>query len=188
MAIVSVQKALTGVIDSQWSVPPQSVLDQVPVPRGLFVFCGSVAIPAKLAADSTRLFFSLTFNSSFAFIQKNLDLTVFSDDQVMDFDKCAFVNYFKTVGSATIVNAELKSGGPAHHGSNLAAVQNYHPAVNSIRPIIDGDTMSIGVNVADISTDASSAGDAFFCGEFWMYDKSQLRNYPINSPLPVIAY
>lgn len=188
MAVVTTSVAITGQIDQQWAVPGGAVLDQFPVPRGLLVFAATSAIAAKITTNESRIQITLTFPQNWAYIQKNMALTVFSDDEVFDWDDSAAVNYNLTLGSATQYEAYLKRGGIQHAGAALAALATYTPEVNQVRSIIDGDTMGIRIEMGDISTDASTAGDLRFYSEFLMYDKAQLHNWPINSPLPRLSY
>jgi len=185
MAVVLASITATGQINENWSVPPGEILDQTYVPRGLLVHQGTTPILAKGVGDGTRVRATLTFNDSFCYILRDLSLQVGSDDDVLDFDSVGQLSY--AIGGIDPV-IPLVSPGIAHIGATLASVRTYVPDTNYPRILFGGGTVGDAtLQVADVSADASTAGDASIYASWFVYDLEQCLSWPINSPQPSIS-
>lgn len=185
MAVVTASIAATGLLTRNWSVPPESHLASSVVPRGLLTHQGTTSIAAKLAANETRLRATLTFNDSFCYILRDFSLLVGSDDQVLDFDADGQMA-MAIEGIDPVI--PLISTGVAHIGAALSSTRVYVPNMNFPRILFGGENVGdVIVQVADISTDASTAGDASIYASWFVYDLEQCRKWPINSPAPMMA-
>ena len=181
MAIISVTSTDNGGIQQTWEVPEQTILVNSNVPRGIFRFTGTKAIASKLAADQTRFRLLFNFNDPFCYLLKSLAIEFRSDDDVNDFDALADCNYTFS-GDTNEPHFQMKSDGVARTGTTLAATQAWRLLDNYPRLFINGETDDLRFNFADVSADASSAGDFFWHSEFWIYDKEQCNRYPVHTP------
>jgi len=184
MAVITAALNITGEIET-WAVPKGPVIDHTPVPRGLLIHQGQVAIAAKITTNETRALTTLTMNSSFAYLLRDMTLTISSDDEVMDFQAAARVSFSQ---NGTDPNGELFSDGIVRVGAALLAQRIYHPSVNFPKLLFGGPgSGDVTIDVGDVSTDASSAGDILFYASWFIYDLEQVRRWPINAPQPVIS-
>lgn len=185
MAVVTTNLSITGQLADQWTVPTGDVLALTPVPRGLLLHQGATSYAAKLAADETRLNVTLSFNSSFCYLLKSISVAISSQDKVMDFDLQGWGQYAITNTDPAV---EMVSQGTSHFGATLTAWNLYQPSPHAVRRIVDGAVDgSFSMGFSDISADASTAGTIFLYADWWVYDTDQCRNWPIHSPMPVIA-
>lgn len=183
MAVVPVTQTDTGDEFQQWSIPIQAVQHTSFIPRGVRTYRGSVAVPAKLAADQTRVSITYTFPGSFCYLIKNFTARFTSDDQTNDFDAEGCLEY--SFLEAPMI--PVTSKGLNHSGGTLKASRIYHMESQYPRYFMSGaDSMTL--NLADVSSDASTAGDVFWRLDFHVLDVAQCNDWPVNSPIPVIQY
>lgn len=182
MAIVNVVPGSAGEITKLWKIPPASRHTNSFIPRGIVTFEGSSSIAAKIAADQTRVQLTLSFSGSFCFALKNFSVRVTSDDQSNDFN-----NTGRVLFGASGLSAECVATGNTYADSTLKAQKIYTLPAGFGYPLMTGDTDDILVTLADVSADASSAGDVIWFVQAYMYDIEQCNNYQVNTPFPVIS-
>lgn len=181
MAIISNTTTVTGEISKTWQIPPEPGFSNSNIPRGIFTFDGTKAVAAKLAADQTRFRLLLNFTAPFCYLLRSVAIEYRSDDDVNDFLPIADCNYVLG-GLNNEPHFQMLSEGVGRTGGTLTASQSYRLLDNYPRLFIDGRTDDLRFNFADISTDASTAGDFFFHAEFWIYDKEQCNRHAVHTP------
>lgn len=158
------------------------MLNQTFIPRGLRTYLGTLPVAAKLAADQSRVQITFTFPESFIYLLKGFNFRFTSDDQVNDFESVGSMLYSKP---STDPQVEIVSSGTEFRGAALTASKNFQLAVGAPRYLIDsglGDDLRI--SVADVSSDASTAGDVAWYAEFFAFDREQVLEYPVNTCVP----
>jgi len=187
MAVIDVVSTDTGDGIVNWSVPPDNVLNETGIPRGVRVYNGSVAVPALGIGDETAVNITFTFPTAYSYLCKSLNLRFQSDDETTEFDRQGVLLY--TDGQQLGYQYALDSPGPAFVKSAgiMKSIDVYHP-VGTWRQWISGgrgDTMNL--TLADISSDASTAGDVFWRVEFWEYDLEQCFNWQVNRETQILV-
>lgn len=189
MSIISVTPSDAGNETQRWSIPVETVLNQSPVPRGLRYYGGTQAIAALGANDETSIQLTLTFPTAFNYLCKAISLVFASDDLTTEFSNIGTLEY--RPGGVTdldlISQYELFSDGSSFRAA-VASIQQYRPLGSWRRWLTGPDGDTLVVFLADISGDASTAGDFQWQAEFWEYDVEQCLKWPVNTPLPTISY
>lgn len=189
MAVITVSETDTGDNITNWAIPP-GIQDTTFVPRGIRTYRGSKPIAAKLAADQTSVQISFTFPTAYAYLIKSFSFAILSDDTSNDFQNEALVEQYifgtatgdqKVMGNLTCPGISVRGAVNAH--------KVYLPQPHFPRPIlVGGKAMQIVTQLADISADASTAGDVQWFCEFFEFDNQQIHKWPVNSPQPVFCY
>ncbi len=191
MAVISVTATDTGEIADQWSVPGGAILANTSVPRGLLRFNGTTAIAALLAADQTRIQITLNFQAPYAYILRNVNVMIGLDSGTTnDFEQSGTFQYSLATTSTSQPAFELRNDGLMFETTTMKPRRHYRLLGDNVGPKlwIDGDRDDIKLVFADVSADATVAGDIFWNADFWMYDNEQKNQFPVNSPDPVIAF
>jgi len=189
MAIVTVSSTDTGGETLRWEVPQDIVLNQSPIPRGIREYGGAVPIAALGAGDETSVVITLTFPSAFNYVPKSLTMQFQSDDLTSEFSNLGVLEYrVNGVGTLGVrKDYQMFCNAPAFR---FAATSNqiYVPQ-GTWRQWVNGpDGDFIVMLLADISGDASTAGDVSWTAEFWEYDIEQCLKWPVNTPQPMLPY
>jgi len=188
LTVISVAPTDIGQETLRWKVPVAQTLENSPVPRGLRVYRGTAAVAALGANDETSVAVLFTF-PNFVYQMKNLTIQFLSDDATSEFENLGILEHRPAgVGNLGVFSEyELRCEGAAFRAA-VQSVQNYRP-VGTFRHWIrgnDGDTLVLFL--ADMSNDASTAGDVNWSADFWEYDIEQCLSWPVNTPLPMIPY
>jgi len=180
MAIVNVSVTDVGDVEQLWAVPADASLNKTPIPRGIRHYHGQTAIAALGVGDQTAVVISFTFPSKFVYLAKSMTIAFSSDDITSEFDPLGVLNYAQS-GSDSPHKYQLKSEGNSSFGTALVAENIYRP-LGTWREWINGPFggASVSLSISDTSGDASTAGDVFWNGEFWIYDLEQCMNWPVN--------
>lgn len=189
MAVIAVVPTDAGVETVHWAIPPATVLNHTPVPRGLRSYGRSQSIAALGAGDETNIDLTLTFPTAFVYLPKSLSVQFQSDDLTTEFSNLGTVEYHPggNSGLGTAKVYELLCNGPSFRLA-IASIQVYHPMGTWRNWVRGNENDTIHVNLADISGDASAAGDFAWTAEFWEFDINQCLEWPINTPQPVLSY
>lgn len=191
MAVVAVSATDIGRSTQHWNIPSEPGLEATPIPRGRRDYGGTVAVPILGAGDETAVSITLTFPTGFVYLPKSLSITFQSDDTTSEFEDLGML--------------EIQPGLPAGTGANLGTRKDYvlksegqafRAAANSeqiFRPLgtwrqwLPINTAII-LRLADMSMDASAAGDVAWTADFWEYDIQQCLQWPVNTPMPQVSY
>lgn len=188
MAVISNAVTSIGQIKDVWKIPPAPTHSRTLIPRGLFEFNGSAAIASKLAANQTRLTLTLDFNDNFCFLLKSVGLRLEADaGSSMDFSTNAVMQISDLSGGSALVHP-LTSPGKCYLGGSLKETLSFYLEPNAPHPLIDGNKQDFSFAFADVSADASGAGDLDWAITFLMYDIEQCNHYPVQTPIPTIAF
>jgi len=185
VAIISINVASTGVITETWSVPGGDILDNTLVPRGINTFEGTQAIPSLLSGNQSRIRITLSFDSPFSYLLKSLSVIITLDSGVTnDFEQVALLTIGQTGQNASF---ELENSGLVFNAANLLPSRAYRLPGQALTPKvwIDGSSNSCLLDFADISTDATVAGDIVWLVSFLIYDNEQRKHWKTNAPTPV---
>lgn len=189
MAVIAVSSTDAGRHGTRWAVPPDVRLNDSPIPRGLRVYGKTIAVAALGAGDETNVVITFTFPTAFIYLPKSVTINFTSDDLTSEFANLGTLDYrpagVVTAGIKKVY--ELLSNGQSFEGA-AQSTQVYHPQ-GTWRQWVngpDGDTMQL--RLADVSGDASTAGDIDWTADFWEYDLEQCLRWPINTPQPTLTY
>lgn len=189
MAVIAVTATDTGEVQARWEVPPDTILNMSPVPRGIREYIGTAAVLALGAGDETNVGITFVFPTAFMYLPKTLTCQFLSDDLTTEFENIGGLEY-QPGGSAAVgtrVSFEMLSDG-SNMRSAIRSEQNYRP-MGTWRRWIDGPAGDLlAFSMADISGDTSTAGDVIWAAEFWEYDVEQCLKWPVNTPQPVVSY
>lgn len=189
MTVIAVVPVDPGRETQRWSVPSDNALNQSPIPRGLRLYGGSIAVAALGANDETNVAVSLTFPSAFIYLPKLLTITFLSDDLTTEFGDIGALEY-RPGGLSTIgdrINFELFTDGAAFRGA-VRSEQYYRPLGEWRRWVNGPNGDTVLMFIADVSGDTSTAGDVAWHAEFWEYDVEQCLKWPVNTPQPIVNY
>lgn len=190
MTVILATATDSGFQGVRWEVPQDNALDHSPIPRGVRTYTGTLAVLALGANDETNVRVEFTFPSAFNYLIKSLTVQFRSDDVTTEFSNFGLLDYFPGDVKTPGIRFEypLVCEGAAFRDA-VNSIQVYHPIGTSWRRWVsgpDGDTMR--VNLADISNDASTAGDCDWSLEFWEYNINQCLQWPVNTPAPTLSY
>lgn len=189
MAIISVLVGDGGRETTHWSVPEDNLLNMSPIPRGIRDYGQTNAIAALGAGDETNVVITLSFPTAFMYLPKSLSISFRSDDLTTEFSNLGSMQYQPRGNAALGIAKEyvLLCGGASFFGA-AQSIQAFHP-VGTWREWVRGpDLDSVSMRISDISGDTSTAGDVYWTASFWEFDVEQCLNYPVNTPLPTVAY
>lgn len=188
MTVINVAATDAGTETLRWEVPVAPILVNSPIPRGLRKYGGVTAIAALGANDETSVKVSLTFPPN-VYLLKNLTIAFWSDDLTTEFSNEGILEYAPG-GSGqlgVLQDYALTCNAPFFRGA-VRSIQIYRP-LGTIRLWIQGNKGDlVDLFLADISGDASTAGDVAWTAEFWEYDVEQCLEWPVNTPNPVLSY
>lgn len=189
MAVIAVTATDTGQIGSRWAVEPDPVLKKTPIPRGIRNYGSTIAVAALGAGDETNVDITLTFPTAFAYLPKTISIQFGSDDLTTEFSNLGLLEYRPGASAnlGTVGMYELFCDGPAFRAA-LQSFQVYRPQGQWRNWLFGNRLDTIHLLLADISGDTSTAGDIGWTAEFWEYDIEQCLNWPVNTPLPQVAY
>ena len=185
MAIILV--ATTDTIDNtvQFNVPQP--IEDTYVPRGIARHTGTQAIAALGAADQTRFQLNLEFPGNYEYRLKGLSVAFESDDTVNDFELTAG-GIILNDATVNDVRYTVEAPPASFRGGQQNKIVNWQKMVEMPDVLVSGaEGESTFIEFWDVSTDASSAGDFFWYIEWFFYDVSQARNWPIHAPFPVVC-
>lgn len=189
MAVIGVAVIDNGRETVRWSVPSDNSLNLSPIPRGVREYGSFQAIAALGAGDETNFTVRFNFPGAFNYLLKSFSLQFLSDDITSEFGNLGTMAYLPAgvaAGGGEFTYA-LEAPGQSFQGA-VRSEQVYRPLGTYRRWIMGsrGDTMISGIQ--DMSGDASTAGDIFWQAEFWEYDIEQCLKWPVNTPVPQVAY
>lgn len=190
MAVIAAAATDVGRDTTHWQVPPDVALNESPIPRGLRNYGGSLAIAALGAGDETNVNILLQFPSVFVYQPKSFTISFMSDDITSEFGNIGMFEYQVGGVSAALgtrKDYEMISAGQAFRAA-VNSIQTYHPTGDWRQWIMANEGDQIAIYLADMSGDASTAGDVAWTGQFWEYDIEQCFKWPVNTPQPTIAY
>jgi len=179
MAIVSVTSTDVGDTETLWGVPADAALNITPISRGIRKYFGSVAVAALGAGDQTIVTITLTFPTKFIYYPRSLTCNFASDDTTSEFEQFGDIAYNGAHAQRYLMDS---GGGLAREEITNTAINIYRPtgAWRQWLNVEGGGPTELRLIVSDQSGDASTAGDFFWFVDFWMYDKEQCFNYPVN--------
>lgn len=189
MTVITVASTDTGSVTQTWKVPPDEQLNHSPIPRGLRFYGGTVAIPALGANDETNVAITFTFPTVFNYLMKNITIQFLSDDLTTEFDNIGLLEYRPGANGNPGIrkNYALFSDGAAFRTA-AQSIQSYRP-VGTWRHFLNGSAGdTLVMSLSDISNDTSTAGDVTWTAEAWQYDIEQCLKWPVNTPIPQVAY
>lgn len=187
MTVITIEKTDPGLPTRRWNVPNEPVLMTTPIPRGLRTYGNQKAVAALGANDETSVVITLEFPIAFAYVAKSLSIEFLSDDITTEFNNIGSMDYVVPVN---VINQgkrsyELLCDGPSIQLA-VRSQQIYRPMGSWKHWIQPSETITLMIQ--DMSGDTSTAGDVKWTAEFWEYDIEQFSRWPINSPMPTIAY
>lgn len=189
MAVIAVTATDTGDLTTRWAIPDEKQLNNSPIPRGLREYKGTAAVPALGAGDQTNVGITFSFPSNFIYLAKSFTCSFVSDDLTSEFGNLGNIEY-EVGGSASIANRieyPIKSEGQSFR-SAVKSDQTYVP-LGTWRRFINGSNGDFfAFFLADMSGDASTAGDVSWFADFLVYDVEQCFNWPVNTPLIQLPY
>lgn len=189
MAVIPIVATDVGDATIRWEVPQDNRLNESPIPRGLRVYQGALAVAALGAGDQTNVAITFTFPTAFNYLCKSVTITFASDDLTSEFSNFGSLEY--RPGGATGIGGRTMYGLVCNGASFRAAVrseQTYRPLGTWRRWLMGSLDDAMALHIADISGDASTAGDVVWSAEFWEFDIEQCLKWPVNTPQPTIAY
>lgn len=171
-------------------MPPNYEGLRSPIPVGLITYTGSDAIAAKDAADQSFYRLTVTFPDGFAYLPRNLMTTFISDDLVNDFNlvgKAFYNGPGITAGLARNPELQWISSGESISSNATKAQKIWVPGAGAPKLLTQGgDTM--GFDHADMTSDASTAGDFHYFQEFYVFNVDQVTRWEVNTPIPTISH
>lgn len=193
MAIISVSIGNTAPLARRWEMPTGVISARSPIPRGLITFFGSDPIAALLSGNQTAYLLTCTMPEGFVYIPRNINMKFLSDD---------LTNDFNNLGAGFYVQKDYQGGSDAKRpwtgmpqfcmcsdGEIIidadAALRIWSPGLNSPKGILLGND-TIRVQLADMSADASTAGDMHYFIELYVFDLDQVDKWELNYPQPVV--
>lgn len=191
MAIVSV--TVTSSVESivQHNVLPGNAQDRSSVPRGTALYGGTTPIATLAAGNQTRVSITFDFPTVRQYLLKQVSFMYQADtaEETSFGDICS--GTYSLDRLSTVASFELFSHGVGNSTSTLKSRRIWQPTPNFPRMFLNGatgDTMGFNLQDLDAGAGGKVAGDMFWTAEFWVFDEEQVRDYPINSPSPVICY
>lgn len=189
MTVITVAVTDEGSETVHWQVPPDNQLNFSAIPRGVRQYGGTAAIAALGANDETNVVITLAFPTAFVYLLKNVTIQFLSDDLTSEFSNLGTLQYRPNSGASLGVRKEyeLQSGGQGFI-SGAKSSQVYRP-VGTWRTFIAGqDLDTVVLTIADVSNDASTAGDVSWTAEALEYDIEQCLKWPVNTLAPTYSY
>lgn len=190
-----------------WAIPKADtppIFGEGAIPRGEMVYRGSLAIPAKLAADESRCSIQLNLPTNFAYKLADISFAAQGSDSAdfTDFEPAVrglitadqggvssvqslFVPLYSDMQYAT-TNARMSF--QLHFTSNAVdRMVTFSPAYvpGTIIRAETGGRMSL--TWMDVSTDASNEVTAHWYARFLQFDLTQLNSFPIHVATPIIG-
>lgn len=189
MTVIAVTATDVGRETQHWGVPPDAELNASPIPRGLRLYGGTKAVAALGTNDETAVTITLSFPLGFIYLLKSMTINFRSDDLTTEFSNFGSLEY--RPGGVTTPGLKQSYLLVCEGASFLNAVQSiqiYEPK-GTFRHWVNGPAAdTLVMNLADISGDASTAGDIDWTAGFWEYDVEQCFHWQINTPMPTITY
>lgn len=189
MTVIVVAVDDPGTSGQNWTVPPELVLRETPIPRGLRNYNGTAAIAALGSGDQTSVLIRLNFPIQYVYLPKTVNLIFQSDDGTTEFGDIGSLEY-RPGGSqdlGTRVNYAFTSPGQAFRGA-FKSMQSYTPQGQWRRFVMGNKLDTLNLIISDQSGDTSTAGDVAWSCEFWEYDIEQCFQWPINTPFLQVSY
>lgn len=177
MAIVSITVQDTGDQDTLWGVPADTQMNKGPIPRGSRHYHGQLAVAALGSGDQSVVRVTLTFPTKFVWIPKSISIWFQSDDATEEFEAAGQIVYRDSVDHKFSLASELSFTGVTNLASRIYRPAGYYR--RWINTVAEPQT-NLDLIITDQSADTSTAGDVFWSCDFWMYDKEQCLNYPVN--------
>lgn len=188
MAIIAVTQTDPGDETNHWQVPQDNLLIDSPIPRGLRLYRGAVAVAALGAGDETNVDITHSFPAAFIYQPKSISISFLSDDLTTEFSNLGGLEFRVNVPAPTVIHTYAMECPGAFFRLAVRSVQTFHP-VGTWRRWINGPAGdAVHMLLADISGDASTAGDIQWSCEYWEYDIEQCFKWPVNTPQPVVSY
>lgn len=189
MAVILVSDTDSGGTTVRWKVPHDNALNQSQTPRGLRSYGGTKAVLALGTGDQTNVQIQFIFPEQFVYLCKSLTIGFQSDDLTTEFSNQGSLVYRPKNNVSLGIRREytLECAGASFQAATNS-IQTYHP-VGTWRHWIDGKQNDrLWMYLADISGDASTAGDISWTADFWEFDIEQCMQYPINTPAQTVTY
>lgn len=189
MAVVPILLTLSNPRAVQWEMPGNYEGLRSPIPLGLIVFSGTVAVATLVSGDETyaRIVMNMPAGS-FAFLPRNYMAMFQSDGLQQGFETTGFGFYAGR--AAWVTNEEprfsLTSVGEIINGA-ITALQIWNPAPGSPKlMLLPGEQMHS--RFADMTSAGSTAGDLSVYAEFYVFKVDQIDKWELNTPIPVIQH
>jgi len=166
----------------KWTMPINYVGLRSPIPRGLLRFHGTKAIPILGSGDQTSFELVLTFPTGFVYLPKFMAIEFISDDLTNDFNDNGTFNY------GTLVDTEFNFISPGEFiAAGVSARRTWVPGPGTPKIFVPGSGV-IEFKLADMSADASTAGDMGYDSVFYIFDLDQVDKFELNTPIPTIDH
>jgi hypothetical protein len=176
MAIVATSGAAAVSIRELWNRP--QFTDQTSIPLGTAYGICPLTVPAKLAADQSKIHTRLTMPSGYNLFLKALSITATSGDLVMGLDAEGYI-----AKTPLLTKFPCLSDGVINFAC-LNAMRIYTPRHVAKNWYTEADTLYFHVN--DVSAVAQAALTFSMQAEFWVYGIEQSITWPMNSPTPIM--
>lgn len=195
MAIITVTVADADPTPFGWELPPNPAQIRSPVPRGLIIFAGTVAIPTLVAGNETTYFLTTTMPDGFAYLLKNMEIDYVSStlENGFDVNGHGFINRSNSPGGSGAgdpgrVRFNIQSPGNINVAAAVA-VKIWTPIQGSPKVILrPGEDMQFYVQDMDAAQDGSVSGVMSYNVEMYVFDLDQIDKWEINTPTPVISH
>lgn len=189
MAVVTVTVADDAPNPRYWAGPGQYSGNRSPIPRGLITYTGADAIALKGAGDETVYALTLTMPPNFAYLLRNLMVTMVSDDLTNNFNLIGKGSYAGDSFAFSLVNPpwNLISAGEFIEGAAVKASRIWVPGAGTPKLILQGGDR-VAAELTDMDAGASTAGDMFYFYEFYVFDITQIDKWELNTPIPTISH
>lgn len=183
MAIISVSTTTGPTQVERWEMPPSPDAIRSPVPSGVIHFNGTEAIAALDAANQTSYSLICTLPGGHVYILKSFTLRFASDDLVNDFNDIGLCLY--NIPTTSPVFNMVSPGAGVFLGN--MAMKVWQPTSTTPKRILFGGRDTFNMYVADMSADASTAGDMNYDVQFYEFDVDQIDKYELNTPIPMVS-
>lgn len=189
MTVITVLSTDPGGTAMRWDVPADPQLNNSPIPRALRIYGGTLPIAALGTGDETNVIITLSFPTQFNYLPKSITLAFLSDDATSEFGNLGSMEYHP--GGSTAPGTRkayvLQAEGQSFRSAALSE-QIYRPLGTWRQWIMGNGADIIQLRIADMSMDTSAAGDVNWTADFWEYDIEQCLKWPVNTPIPQVAF
>lgn len=195
MAIITVTQTDLTPTPTSWEMPESYQALRSPVPRGLIIFAGTIAIPTLVGGNQTNYSLTLTLPTGFAYLPKNFQLAYVSSTLEVTFDVLGngLYNRISHPGGAGVGEPGATSFNMISPGvQNVAAatgVQVWFADARTPKLLLQGlDTMGFLVTDMDTAADGSVSGTMRHWMEYYVFDVDQVDKWEVNTPIPTISH
>lgn len=187
MAVFAVDLTLSAPRSVQWAIPGNYDGLRSPIPLGLAVFSGLIAVPILGSGDQTAAQVIMTMPENYAFLPRNYALQFAADGLAQGFNTTGIGLYTgRDVWSVRGPFFSLTSIGEIVNGA-VAGLQIWNPSPGSPKlMMLPGENLR--GRLVDETSAGSIAGTLSAYAEFYVFKLDQIDKWELNTPIPVIAH